>query len=76
MPLPFLAQLLIGLVITFVGFLLMPRPKVERPANLQDLEAPTADAGRPIPVLFGTMRVKGVNVLWFGDVSREDTEVS
>jgi hypothetical protein len=49
-----------------ISFLLRPRvPK--RPDVTQDLENPTADAGRPIPVVFGTITVKGLNVLHFGD---------
>lgn len=59
-----------------VSFLL--RPKVHKPKAdaVKDLENPTADAGRPIPVVFGTITVKGVNVLWFGEKSTRTYKVS
>lgn len=39
-----------------------------RPASLEDVEAPTADQGRAIPVVFGTMVVKAPNIVWYGDL--------
>ena len=59
-----LIQLAIGLVIAFAGYLLMPKPKAEKPPEVQDLERPTADANRPIPVVFGTMQVRSPNFLY------------
>jgi hypothetical protein len=52
-----------------VSFLLRPKVKAPKPDSVKDLEDPSADAGRPIPVAFGTITVKGLNVLWFGDKS-------
>jgi hypothetical protein len=52
-----------------VSFLLRPKVKAPKPDSVKDLEDPSADAGRPIPVVFGTITVKGLNVLWFGDKS-------
>jgi len=31
------------------------------------MDDPTAEAGREIPVVFGTMTVQSLNVLWYGD---------
>lgn len=46
------------------------RPKMPnnnaRPAGLGDFQVPTAEAGREIPVLFGTRVLKGPNVVWYG----------
>lgn len=67
--------LLVGLVINVVAYLIMPKPKVAKPEAAKDMDAPTADAGRPIPVVFGTMTVKGINVLWYGDRSTNTYEV-
>lgn len=50
-----------------LSILFRPKPKKPRPDETKDLENPTAEAGRPIPVVFGTITVKGVNVLWFGE---------
>lgn len=65
----FFVQLAIAIAISVIAYLIMPKPKTPRPEAAQDLEAPTAEAGRPIPVIFGTLMVKGGNVLWFGDKS-------
>ena len=66
-PLSLFVQIAIGLALSAIGFLLTPQPKRSRPPEAQDLEAPTAEAGRPIPVVFGTMTIRGLNVLWYGD---------
>ena len=63
----FFIQLLIGFALAVVSYLLTPKPKVEKPAPATDMEGPTAEAGRPIPVVFGTITVKGLNVIWWGD---------
>jgi hypothetical protein len=67
MPLPWLASLLIGLALNVLSYLIMPKPKQSKPAAAAELEAPTAEAGKPIPVLFGTMTLKSGNVLWHGN---------
>ena len=67
MALPFLVTLLISLALNVISYLLTPKPKQAKPPAAADLEDPTAEAGRPIPVVFGTMTVTGLNVLWFGE---------
>jgi hypothetical protein len=52
-----------------ISFLLRPRAKKRKPEETQDMDNPTAEAGRPYPVIFGTLMVKGLNVVWFGDKS-------
>ena len=56
----FIAALLIGYFIT-------PKPETRPPAGLDEIIAPTAEVGREIPVLFGTKRLSGPNVVWYGD---------
>lgn len=72
MALPFIAQLLIGIALNVIGYLLMPKPKQPKPPALEDLEMPTQETGRPIPVVFGTITISGLNILWYGD---EDVEM-
>lgn len=60
-------QLLIGLAINIIAYLIMPKPKQPKPPEAQDMEDPTSEAGRPVPVAFGTIEVKGLNFLWWGD---------
>lgn len=61
--------LLIGLALSVVSYLIMPKPKAPKPPAAKDMDDPTAESGRPIPVVFGTVTVKGLNVLWFGQKS-------
>lgn len=67
MAIPFLVQLAIGVGLMILGYMLMPKPKQQKPPSTEDLDDPTAEAGRPIPVIFGSMKVKSPNVIWYGD---------
>ena len=51
-------------------FLLTPKPKVEggRPKGLGDFDFPTATEDRAVPIVWGTVDIKGPNVLWYGDL--------
>jgi len=64
-----LVGLFISLAIQVVAYIIMPKPKTPKPEAARDLESPTAEAGRPVPVVFGTVTVKGPNILWFGEKS-------
>lgn len=63
MALPWLGQLLVGLLLNIVSYLIAPKPKQEQPPSTEDLTEPTAEAGRPMVVVMGSMRVKGSNIL-------------
>lgn len=76
MALPFIAQLAIGLGLLFVGYLLMPKPKQPKPPSLDDLKEPTAETGRPIPVIFGSIRADDPNIIFYGDKGINHREVS
>lgn len=69
--------LVIGLALAAVALnlLLAPRAKTPKPDAATDFDDPTADAGRPIPVVFGTVTVKGLNLLWFGEKSQSTSKV-
>lgn len=62
----FFLQLIVGLALMVISYLIMPKPKSDSSA-ITEADDPTADAGRPIPVLFGTKTIKSPNCLWFGD---------
>lgn len=51
--------------------LLMPESEIEnqKAATLDEFDFPTATEGRVIPLGWGTYRVEGPNVLWYGDYS-------
>lgn len=67
----------IALAVASVALNLLLRPKVKapKPDSVTDFENPTSDAGRPIPVVFGTITVKGLNYLWYGDKSSKTVKV-
>lgn len=71
----FFVQILLSIVLSYLAYLLAPKPKQPKPEAATEMENPTADAGRPIPVVFGTMTLKGPNFLWYGDKAVREYEV-
>ena len=79
MAFPFLTlliQLIVGVTLQIIGFLLAPKPKAAKPDEVKDLENPTAEGGRPIPVVFGELEVTGVNIVWFGNKSTTTRKIT
>lgn len=60
-------QILIALVLAVISYMLQPKPKTPTPDAASDLETPKAEAGVPLPVIFGTITMKSPNCLWYGD---------
>lgn len=58
--------IVVFIVALVVAYATMPKP--ENNTKVDTVEAPTAEEGRDIPVLFGTREVKSANVVWYGDV--------
>lgn len=57
-----------------IAYLSQPKPlEPPKPAGLEEFDIPTATEGRPVQVLFGKRRIKGANVVWFGDL--KSTEI-
>lgn len=71
----FWVAFLVALALNVVSYLLMPKPKASKPEAAKDMDDPTAEAGRPAPVVFGTVTIKGLNVLWFGEKSNRQYSV-
>ena len=61
--------LIISIVLSVISYMLTPKPKMPTQDNARTLDNPTADAGRPIPVVFGTVTIKSPNFLWYGEKS-------
>ena len=59
-------QIIIAVVMAVLAYALSPKPKGPQTPKAQDLQSPTVDAGRAIPVVFGRVRVKSPNLLWMG----------
>ncbi len=60
----YLAVFVISLV---VARALAPKPQTPAPGDISS-QMPTADAGKEIPVLFGTRIMAQPNVVWWGDL--------
>lgn len=65
----FWVAFLVALALNIISYMLMPKPKASKPEAATDMDNPTADAGRPIPVVFGEVTISSPNVLWFGEKS-------
>lgn len=50
----------------------MPKPKSQPPVELSNINVPTAEEGRAIPVVFGTRVIEGPNVVWYGDFKSKE----
>lgn len=72
----FVLRLVTALALTALSYALSPRPKTEQPqaARLDEFDIPTAEEGRPIPVVFGTVLLTGPNVVWAWDLRVEPVE--
>jgi hypothetical protein len=55
---------------TIVSELLRPKPANRPAASLGDFNFPTAEDGRPLPIVAGTVLVSGHNVVWYGDLRK------
>jgi hypothetical protein len=73
---PFLTMLLVYVATFLITELLRPKPNLEnaKPASLGDFQVPTATEGRPIPIIFGRVNMKGPNVIWYGDLRTKKIE--
>lgn len=74
MPLPIIAQVAIAVGLLVLSYLIAPRPPGSD-VTPAELESPTIERGRKIGVVFGTVTVKELQMLWFGDKSQRTYEV-
>lgn len=64
----FVIQIILLIVSYFISAALAPKPPKPKPAAIEDFDIPVAEQGRPVPVVFGTVTLKGPNVMWYGDL--------
>ena len=67
-----ITALILSVASTILSALMQPRPLPPIAASLSDFQVPTAEEGRPVPVIFGTVLIKGANVIWYGDLKKEE----
>jgi hypothetical protein len=63
-------MIIVMIAMMIAGELLRPKPKfgTPQPSALGDFTLPTAEEGRAVPVVWGTCKISGPNVVWFGDL--------
>lgn len=61
-------QILILVISLLVSYFLAPTPQTQKPASLDDFDIPSADEGKELGVVFGTVWIKSSNCLWYGDL--------
>jgi hypothetical protein len=62
------AYLIVMVVVLILGIALAPKAQGPNAAEIDDFDFPTAEEGRPIPVVFGEVDIRGSNILWYGDL--------
>ena len=45
-----------------------PSQESAKPKTLADFDVPTAEDGRRLPIIFGTVLFKSPNNIWYGDL--------
>lgn len=64
----FLSLLLIQLVTMAISYALTPKPETKPPAALEDFKVPSAEEGKELGVVFGTVWIESPNVVWYGNL--------
>jgi len=70
-----LVSLIVSVALQVITVVLTPKPKGSKPKAVVQAKDPTAEAGRPIPVLFGTALITETNVLGFWDKQTRQYQV-
>jgi len=65
----------IALALNVFSYVLAPKPKAPKSPAAQDMDSPTADAGREVPKVWGTVTIKGINCMGFWDKSNHTYKV-
>lgn len=71
-----LIPILIIAALSVVAAVIAPRPKTDKPPAVTDLTYPTADPNKPMSMIFGTITSQSPNILWYGDKSTKQYEIS
>lgn len=61
--------LIIMLIALIAAVAMMPKPKNAKPPSLQDFDVPTAEDGREVIDVMGTVWIDDPNVIWYGDLT-------
>lgn len=76
MPLPaWLIAVIVSTALNVLAYVITPRPKTPRPEATQQADNPTAEAGRPMPKLWGSARISETNIIGFWDKATRTYQV-
>lgn len=60
---PWLVQIIIGLVLNVLAYVLLGAAQKPKPPELQDQETATSEAGRPMMLVSGSGTITGLNLI-------------
>lgn len=60
-------NLLIGVALSYVSYLLTPKPKGPKAATLDDFDIPKSEEGTEIGIAHGSPWITSMHVHWYGD---------
>lgn len=67
----FFATLILWAATLVLSEILKPKPKsTVKPSSLGDFSFPTTTEERAVPLLWGTVKLEGPNVVWYGDLEQ------
>lgn len=72
---PWLVAMIVSVTLNVVAMVITPRPKAAKPGAVEQAESPTAEANKPIPVLFGKARITETNIIGWWDKSSRQYEI-
>jgi hypothetical protein len=64
-------NLIIGLILTAIGFLLRPKPEPPKPNTLDDFDVPVTKEGAEVGKVYGTVWIDAPQIVWYGDFKAE-----
>lgn len=71
---PLIIQLVIFAVSTLAMVLLAPKPPKAKPKVMDASDFPIAEEGTPIIVAIGKVKLTNPNMVWFGDLDRDEVK--
>lgn len=66
------AYIITSIALSLLAYSLQPKPKAPKGPKAQDITSPTLDAGSPLQKVFGRMRARNPNTLYYGGDRTEE----
>lgn len=69
-------QLAVGIGMQIIGGMMIGQQQKSEKPSLKDHDEPTADSHQPVPIVVGTVKVDGLNLLFTADRNIKERRVS